>query len=170
MLHLEHSFVWWRILDTSESRSEISGKFWNMVLEKDAEDKLDRSCGKLRSIIRSQGGEEILQTIKRMNDNWVGHILRRGCLRKHPTEGMIVGCTEVKGGQGRTRNQLLDGLRGYWKLKEEALDRTVWRTRFGSGYGPVVRDYSKMNEWMNAKLSDGHYRTHDVHSLFVHLS
>jgi hypothetical protein len=28
--------------------------------------------------------------------------------------------------------------RGYWELKEEALDRTVWRTRFGIGYGPVV--------------------------------
>jgi hypothetical protein len=25
----------------------------------------------------------------------------------------------------------------YWKLKEEALDRTLWRTRFGRGYGPV---------------------------------
>jgi hypothetical protein len=24
-------------------------------------------------------------------------------------------------------------------LKDEALDRTVWRTGFGSGYGPVVR-------------------------------
>ena len=52
-------------------------------------------------------------TNNKKNDNWVGHILRRGCLRKHPTEGMIVGCIEVKGGQGRTRNQLLDGLRGY---------------------------------------------------------
>jgi hypothetical protein len=27
----------------------------------------------------------------------------------------------------------------YWELKEEALDRTLWRTRFGRGYGPVVR-------------------------------
>jgi hypothetical protein len=26
----------------------------------------------------------------------------------------------------------------YCKLKEEALDRTLWRTRFGRGYGPVV--------------------------------
>jgi hypothetical protein len=26
--------------------------------------------------------------------------------------------------------------RGYWKLKEEALDSTVWRTRFGRAYGP----------------------------------
>jgi hypothetical protein len=29
--------------------------------------------------------------------------------------------------------------RRYWKLKEEALDRTQWRTRFGRGYGPEVR-------------------------------
>jgi hypothetical protein len=44
--------------------------------------------------------------------------------------------------RGRMRKQLLDDLkekRRYWKLKEEALDRTVWRTRFGRGCGPVVR-------------------------------
>jgi hypothetical protein len=38
--------------------------------------------------------------------------------------------------------QLLDDLNeksGYWKLKEEALDCNIWRTRFGRGYGPVVR-------------------------------
>jgi len=29
--------------------------------------------------------------------------------------------------------------RGYWKLKEEALDRTLWRTGFGGGCGLVVR-------------------------------
>jgi hypothetical protein len=29
--------------------------------------------------------------------------------------------------------------RGYSHLKEEALDRTVWRSRFGRGFGPVVR-------------------------------
>jgi hypothetical protein len=40
------------------------------------------------------------------------------------------------------RKQLLDDLketRRHWKWKEEALDRTLWRTRFGRGYGPVVR-------------------------------
>jgi hypothetical protein len=31
-------------------------------------------------------------------------------------------------------------------LKEEALDRTQWRTRFGRGYRPVVR---QTTEWMN---------------------
>jgi len=27
----------------------------------------------------------------------------------------------------------------YWKQKKQALDSTEWRTRFGRGYGPVVR-------------------------------
>lgn len=43
---------------------------------------------------------------------------------------------------GRVRKQLLDDLEGkreYWKLKEEALYRTVCKTRFGRAYGPVVR-------------------------------
>jgi hypothetical protein len=31
-------------------------------------------------------------------------------------------------------------------LKEEALDRTQWRTRFGRGYGPVVRQTAGWNE------------------------
>ena len=29
--------------------------------------------------------------------------------------------------------------RRYYKLKEEALDRILWRTRFGRGYGPAER-------------------------------
>jgi hypothetical protein len=44
----------------------------------------------------------------------------------------------VTGRRGRTRNQLLDGhkeKRGCWELKEEAQDRTLWRTRFGRDYG-----------------------------------
>jgi hypothetical protein len=48
----------------------------------------------------------------------------------------------MTGRRGRKRKQLLDDLKekiGYWKLKEEALDGTLWRTRFGRGYGPVVR-------------------------------
>jgi hypothetical protein len=26
-----------------------------------------------------------------------------------------------------------------WMMKEEAQDRTLWRTQFGRGYGPVAR-------------------------------
>jgi hypothetical protein len=48
----------------------------------------------------------------------------------------------VTGRRGRRRRKLLDDLkemRGYSYLKEEALDRTMWRARFGRGFGPVVR-------------------------------
>jgi hypothetical protein len=38
----------------------------------------------------------------------------------------------------------------YWKFKEEALDRTPWRTCFGRGYGPVV---SQPTERMTLGLS-----------------
>jgi len=67
---------------------------------------------------------------------------RRNCLLKHVSEEKIEGRTEVKGRRKITSKQLLDNLqeeRGSWKLKEEALGHTVWRTRLGRGYGPVVR-------------------------------
>jgi hypothetical protein len=57
-------------------------------------------------------------------------------------EGNLEGRTEMKGRAGRRRKQLLDDLKGkkrYWKLKEEALDRTLWRTRFGGVYKPFIR-------------------------------
>jgi hypothetical protein len=84
----------------------------------------------------------IVHTIKRRKANWIGHILRRNCLLKHVIEGNLEERIEVMGRRGRRRKQLLDDLKEkkrYWKLKEEALDRTLWRTRFGRGDGPVVR-------------------------------
>ena len=48
----------------------------------------------------------------------------------------------MTGRRGRRRRKLLDGLkerRGYSHLKEEALDHTIFRARFGRGFGPVVR-------------------------------
>jgi hypothetical protein len=58
----------------------------------------------------------------------------------------------MTGRRGRRRKQLLDDLKEkkrYWKLKEEALYRTGCRTRFGRGYGPVVR---QTRGWMNTSL------------------
>jgi len=52
----------------------------------------------------------------------------------------------VTGRQGRRRRKLLDDLkerRGYSHLKEEALDRTMRRARFGRGFGPVARQTAK---------------------------
>jgi len=52
----------------------------------------------------------------------------------------------MTGRQGRRHKKLLDDLkerREYSHLKEEALDRTMWRARFGRGFGPVVRQTIK---------------------------
>ena len=83
----------------------------------------------------------ILHEIIKRKANWIGHILRRKCLLKHVIEGKIKGQIEVTRRQGRRRKKLLDDLkdrRGYCELKEEALNRTVWRNRFARGFGPVV--------------------------------
>ena len=48
--------------------------------------------------------------------------------------------------QGRRRKILLDDRkdrRGYPHLKKEALDRTMWRNRFGGDFGPVVRQHTE---------------------------
>jgi S-adenosylmethionine:tRNA-ribosyltransferase-isomerase (queuine synthetase) len=58
----------------------------------------------------------------------------------------------VKLRRERRHKQLLDEfkeMRWYCKLKEEALDRTVWRTGFGRGYGAVVRQTA---EWIDSFL------------------
>ena len=87
--------------------------------------------------------------IRKRKANWIGHILRRNHLLKQVIEGKIKADMEVTRRRGRRRRKLLDGLkdrRGYSHLKEEALDRTMWRNRFGGGFGPVVRQNT---EWMN---------------------
>ena len=84
--------------------------------------------------------------IRKRRANWIGHILRRNCLPQRVIGGKIQGGIEVRGRQGRRRTKLLDDLkkrRGYSHLKEEALDPTMWRARFGRGFGPVVRQTAK---------------------------
>jgi hypothetical protein len=84
----------------------------------------------------------ILRTIKLRKADCIVHIFRGNGFLKHFTAGKVEGRIEVTRRRARRCKQLLDDLqetRGYWELKEEALDRTVWRTRFGRGYGPVVK-------------------------------
>ena len=83
----------------------------------------------------------ILHEIIKRKANWIGHILRRNCLLQQVIEGKIKGQIEVTRRRRRRRKKLLDDLKdriGYCQLKEEALDRTTWRNRFGRGFGPVV--------------------------------
>jgi hypothetical protein len=77
-----------------------------------------------------------LHEIRKPKANWIGHILRRNYLLQQIIKGNIKGGIEVKVRQGRRRRKLLDDLkerRGYSHLKEEALDRKMWRVRFGRG-------------------------------------
>jgi hypothetical protein len=83
----------------------------------------------------------ILHTVNRRKANLIGHILCRNCLLKHVIEGKLEGKIEVMGRRGRRCKKLLDEFkrtRESWKLKEEALDRILWRTRYGRSNGPAA--------------------------------
>jgi hypothetical protein len=100
-------------------------------------------------LLRVKEQRNILHEIRKRKANWIGHISRRNCLLQRVIEGKIQGRIEVTGRQGRRRRMLLDDLRekrGYSHLKEEALDRTMWRARFGRGFGQIVRQTTLMNK------------------------
>ena len=94
----------------------------------------------------------ILHTVKIRKANWIGLSLRGNCLMKHIIGGRIAGGIQVRGIKGRKRKQLLDDreeTRRDWTLKEEALDHTLWRIRFGRNYGPVIRQAAqRINEYL----------------------
>ena len=99
-------------------------------------------------LLRVKGQRNILHEKRKRKANCIGHILRRNCLLQRLIEGKIKWGIEVTGSRERKRRKLLDDLkerRGYSHLKEEALYRTMWRARFGRGFGPVVRQTTK---WM----------------------
>jgi hypothetical protein len=71
---------------------------------------------------------------------------------KHVIEGKVEGRIELTGRREGRHKQLLNYLNEtgrYWKFKEEALDRTLWRTHFRGGCGPVVR---QTTEWTTTTL------------------
>jgi len=106
-------------LDCSESRSEIPGKFemycWRRMEKMIHSDRV-RNEDVLHKIKEK---ENILQTVKRRQANWIGHVLRKKCLLKH----VVVEKATRTGRRGKRRNQLLDDrkMRGYWKLKGAAV-------------------------------------------------
>jgi hypothetical protein len=95
-------------------------------------------------LFRVKEQRNILHEIRKRKANWIGHILYRNCLLQRVIKGKLKGGggIEVTGRRGRRRRELLDDLkkrRGYSYLKEEALDRIMWRARSGRDFGPVVR-------------------------------
>ena len=84
-------------------------------------------------LLRVKEQRNILHEIRKRKANWIDHILCRNCLLQRVIEGKIKGGIEVTGRRRRKRRKLLDDLkerRGYSQLKEEALDRIMWRARF----------------------------------------
>jgi len=93
-------------------------------------------------LLRVNEQRNILHEIRKRKAGWIGHILGRNCFLKQVFEGKIKGEIDATRKRGRRTKKLVDDLkdrRGYPHLKEEALDHTIWRNRFGRGVGPVVR-------------------------------
>jgi hypothetical protein len=157
-------------LDTSDSRSEIPERVWNVLLRKAGEDQLDRSCEKWRSSVKTwrsgvkklrcgvkkwrsgvknQGAEEYpTYTYSKKEGKltaFVTSCVETVCKTVYRTEGRRI---EVMGRGGSRRKQPLEVLKekkGYRKLKEEALDRTLRRTGLGRGCERLQTDCG-MNE------------------------
>jgi len=97
-------------------------------------------------LLRVKEQRNILHEISKRKSNWIGHILHRNCFLQQDIEGKIKGVIEVTERRGRRCRKLLDDLkerRGYSHLKEDALDRTIWRDCFGRGFGTVVIQITK---------------------------
>jgi len=134
---------------------EIPAKFWNVVLKKNGEDKLDRSCKKWRSITYRKRGKE-QHTSNTTEESYLDFPY---IVIEEKTQGNLGG----KRKPGRRHQQLKDGLseKGqYWKLKEITKDRSVCITRFGRCYRPVVRQTTKWCcysprsvEFLNSRLT-----------------
>ena len=76
-----------------------------MVLKKDGQDQLDRSCEQLQVLHRVKEEGNILHK-KGRRATWIGH-MRRNCILKY----IIGGTVERKGRRGRIYKQLLDELK-----------------------------------------------------------
>ena len=90
-----------------------------MTLEKDGEGHLNQAC---KSEVLHRVKEEYN---KKKEGELIGHFSHGNCLLKHVIEG------EIDGRRGRQLQDNLKEMRGNWKLKKKAVDRTVWKTRFG---------------------------------------
>jgi translation elongation factor EF-Tu-like GTPase len=93
-------------------------------------------------LLRVTKDRNILHTIQRRKAILTGHMLHRNRILKHIIGGNIEENMNMTGRQGIRRKQILDDLketREHSKLKQEVLDRGVWRTSFGRSYGPVLR-------------------------------
>ena len=89
---------------------------------------------------------------------------------KHVIEGKTERKMEVQGRGGKRCKQLLDDLKEKRRyFREEALNRTVWRTRFVRGYGPVIKQIRKMTERLTPVLTPIYFCLQTLHQLYFHI-
>ena len=145
MLHLEHSLYGaetWTLQAVDQKHLESYEVWcWRRMEKISWTDHVRNE----EVLLRVKEQRNILHEISKQKANWIGHILCRNCLLQRVIEGKIKEGIEATG-RRRRRRKLLDDLkekRGYSHLMEEVLDRTMWRARFGRGFGPVVRQTTK---------------------------
>ena len=91
------------------------------------------------------------QTNKRRKGKWIGHIFRKNCLLKHVIEEKL-GVLKRRRRRSKLLLEVFKEKTGYWKLKYQALRRTFWRTHFGRGYGPLVRQTAVW--WFSRRIKE----------------
>jgi hypothetical protein len=117
----------------SGSRSETPGKWTDHVRNEEV-------------LLRDKEQMNILHEVLKRKANWIGHNLCINCLLRQVIEAKIKGGIEVTERRRRRRGRKLLDLKertGYSHVKEEALDRTMWRVCFGRSFEPVVRQTAK---------------------------
>jgi len=92
---------------------------------------------KEEALHRVRKESSVLQKIKPRKDNRIGHTYHRLCILKHLIEGKFKVLEE---GEDVSSYRIhLRQREKNWNLKDEAVDCTFWRIRFGRGYGHAVR-------------------------------
>jgi hypothetical protein len=82
-----------------------------VVLEKDGEDRLDRSVTNEEVLLRVKEQRNTLHEISRRKVYWIGHILCRNCLLQQVIEEKVKGGIEMTRRRERRCRKLLDDLR-----------------------------------------------------------
>jgi len=146
MLHLEHSLygaeTWTLRAVDQKHRESYEMWCWRRMEKISCKDRVRNE----EVLLRVKEKRDILHEISKGKGNWIGHILRRNYLLQRVIDGKMKGGIGVTERRRRRSRKLLYDLkerRGYSHSKEEALDRTMWRARFGRGFGPVVRQTTK---------------------------
>jgi hypothetical protein len=116
------------------------------------------SCEEERNILRRI-------CAKQRKVNRIGHMLRSKCLLKTVIDGKIGGKKRRIRRRRWRKNRLkrhndYKDKRRYWKLKEVVLDRTLWRTGFRRGYGPVARRTRTWDHYLEYICIYVHKHTH----------